>query len=95
MKTTITVDETIQYLNELLSLDRPAITALVVNRVPCNEALSEHKSAQIMEQHGGFYIGLLGILNGLFDTIDGKNGAIVAVWDEDGLSRFARRDEFQ
>lgn len=55
----------VAYLNELIKLDRVAIAALVENRVPCSQSLTDHPTVQVVEQHGGHSVGLLGILNGL------------------------------
>ncbi len=71
----------VDYLNELLELDRPAIAALIANRVPCNEALSNHPTCQAGRQHGGYNVGLLGLLNGLCGVDDKSWGAIAAVYD--------------
>lgn len=92
----VSLDETIQFLNGLLELDRPAIAALIANRVPCNESLANHPTVQVNAQHGGYWVGILGILNGLFG-IDEKDGwgYIVAVFDDDthALLRFVKKDE--
>lgn len=53
------------YLNDLAEHDRPAIAALIANRVPCNRKLAEHPTCECGKQHGGFNVGWLGILNGL------------------------------
>lgn len=87
LKTSITVGEVIAYLNQLLEMDRPAVAALVANRVPCNEALAEHPTCQVGTQHGGFHVGLLGVVNGLFGIIDAGEhagwGPIKAVFEDD------------
>lgn len=93
-KVLLSIDDVIDYLNELLALDRPAIAALVANRVPCTEALADHRSVQVQSQHGGYHIGLLGIINGMFGTTDGTNGPVTVVFEDGYLARFARRDEF-
>lgn len=83
----ITSDEAIAYLNELIELDRPAMAALIANRVPCNLALAEHPSCQVATQHGGFQVGLIGVINGLFgvDEMDARGwGPITWVFDNKG-----------
>jgi len=71
------------FLNGLLELDRPAIAALIANRVPCNEKLAEHHSVQVTKQHGGCHVTMLGILNGLCGSNDTNGwGGLVAVFDE-------------
>jgi hypothetical protein len=85
-------------LNEALVLDRPAVAALIANRVPCNEALADHPTIQVGVQHGGFHVGLLGLLNGLGEPVpDGGERLITAIFedsdDPDGryLDRFEVR----
>lgn len=60
----------INYLNELVALDKPCIAAMVSNRIPCNEKLAEHPSCQVGYRNGGFSVGLLGIINGMCGTYD-------------------------
>jgi len=71
------IDDTIAFLNELLAIDEPAISALVKTRAPCGTGLADHASVQVGFQPGttksdGLWeVGLLGVLNGLFGTIEG------------------------
>lgn len=90
MKDSISLDEAIAFLNELLAIDGPAIAALIANRVPCNQTLAEHPTVQVSAQHGGYHVGLLGIINGLFGTIDGVNGPILTKWQDGNLIGFAK-----
>ena len=74
-----------EFLNGLLANDRPAIAAMIANRVPCSRALADHPTVQVSVQHGGFHVGLLGLLNGLCGIHGDGNGPICAVFDhEDG-----------
>ncbi len=75
---TRTLDETIGFLNELLALDVDAVSALMCNaRVPCGDALANHPTVQVGLQPGTTKddglcdVGLLGVLNGLFGTLEG------------------------
>jgi hypothetical protein len=72
-----------QVLNEALEADRPAIAALCANRVPCNTQLAEHPTIQVTAQHGGFFLGLLGILNGICGVREDGNGPICMVWSDE------------
>ena len=93
MKKNISVDEMVIYLNSLLKIDRQAIAALLANRVPCNQALADHKSVQVQAQNGGFHVGMFGIINGLFSAFADGFGQIMYVFDDDGnLSHFATVD---
>jgi hypothetical protein len=65
--------------------------ALIAQRVPCNSALADHPTAQVAEHEGQVKIGLLGVLNALFGTLDDKAGKyagwgiIAAEYDDDGM----------
>ena len=87
----MSVDDAIAYLNELIELDRPAIAALIANRVPCNQVLADHPTAQCGARHGGFTIGMLGVLNGLFGVDDDKRGYITFVFEDGNLQKVIRR----
>lgn len=83
---TITIDEVIKMLNQMVGLDAVATAVMLDNKVPCNQALAEHPSIQIGDQNGGHTVSILGILNGLFGKYDwgeyrGGWGAITAVYD--------------
>lgn len=67
-------------LNELLELDRPAVAALTTIRVPCNGRLADHPAVQVVAQHWGFHVGMLGLLNGLCGVRDDGWGLIGAVF---------------
>ncbi len=67
-------------LNELIELDKPAVAALIANRVPCSESMALHPTVQVATQHGGFHVGWLGVLNGLCGH--DVTGPIVAVFQE-------------
>jgi hypothetical protein len=87
------IDNVIDYLNEILATDRPAIAALMANRVPCNEQLAEHPTVQVQPQHGGYHVGLLGIINGMFGVDDLSHGLITIVFEDGNLLKFARTDD--
>ena len=63
-------EKIVDYLNELTGMDRPAMGALISNRVPCNEELANHPTCQVGMQNGGWHVGLLGLLNGLCGMYD-------------------------
>lgn len=72
----------VAFLNELLEYDRPAIAALIANRIPCNARLADHPSVQVSAQHGGYHVGLLGILNGLCGVREDNYGLITAIFED-------------
>lgn len=80
-------DRVLTLLNELVQLDKPAIAALIANRVPCNIQLADHPIVQVSAQHGGYHVGLLGILNGLCKTND-EGGGIIAVFNFQDKTKF-------
>jgi len=90
LKETVSIDKVIAYLNELIELDKPAIAALIANRVPCNERLAGHPSCQVGVQHGGYHVGMLGILNGMFGVDENGWGPITFVFEEGDLLRVER-----
>lgn len=68
----------VDYLNGLVELDKPAVAALISNRVPCNEGLAHHPTCQVVAQNGGMFVGLLGLLNGLCGINEEGWGPIAA-----------------
>ena len=101
IKTEITLQDTLAFLNELLSIDPKAIQALVNQRVDCNKQLADHPTVQVsnyripvdfiegQDSAPGYKVGILGVLNGLFGSDAEHWGAIAAVYEEDGkISKF-------
>lgn len=82
--------DVINWLNKLLEVDRPSISRLFEMRQACNNPLAEMPRVQTAfnKSLGVPTIGVLGILNSLFETVpDGKYkgwGQIVALKDEHG-----------
>ena len=91
IKEQVTLDETIDFLNELIKIDAPAIAALIANRVPCNKQLADHPTVQCLAQHGGFSVGMLGIINGLFGAHEGEYrhgwGPIMFILEDGNVER--------
>lgn len=64
------------YLNDVLAHDRDALSALIDARVSCGKCLATHPTVQVMRvddeaaQRSGYYVGFLGLLNGLCGTYD-------------------------
>ncbi len=88
MKNVELAKDIIALLNECLEKDRPAVAALIANRVPCNQELADHPTVQAGAQHGGFHVGMLGILNGLCGTLENGSGLITARFDGDNEKGF-------
>jgi len=97
---TLTVDTAIEFLNELLRADPQAVSALIETRVPCNQELADHPTVQVRSYglNGGYQVGLLGILNGLFGVDEEGWGPIAAQYDENDdttVIGFVRSDAVQ
>lgn len=65
------------YLNGVLAHDRRALHELVQARVPCGKCLATHPTVQVMrvdddtmEYSTGYYLGLMGLLNGLCGVLE-------------------------
>ena len=93
IKEQISLDETIEFLNEILKLDSSVAQFIIDNRVACNSLIADHESIQVIcdkEDAGLYKVGLLGILNGLFGS-ENETGYIAAVVEKDGsVSSFCR-----
>jgi hypothetical protein len=79
MTDSVSLQDAIAYLNDLIELDAAAIVALINQRVPCNRQLAEHETCQVYKTDDGYVVGLLGILNGLFGIRSDGYGHITAV----------------
>jgi hypothetical protein len=81
----------INFLNELVKVDKEAVKNLVETRVPCSEKLTEHPTVQVLVDENGQNpkIGIMGILNGLIGVHESGYGYIAAVYnDYDGFEGF-------
>lgn len=79
------INQAIEVLNRINEKDPVALRALIDHRVPCNQALSDDETVQVGVINGGYEVGLLGVINGLFgvDTMHDNWGWIAAYLDED------------
>jgi len=93
VKQKVTLDEAVEYLNELIETDRPAMGALIANRVPCNQKMAEHPTVQVMAQHGGYHVGLIGIINGLFGINQYEWGPIVWEFKDGSLLKVTKKTD--
>lgn len=76
---TVSLDEVIDLLNDLLRADPIAVSGLCLRRVPCAQALSAHPTLQVHHPHAGrTELGVVGLLNALFGTLqaDRSRGGI-------------------
>jgi len=93
----MTPDDAIELLNDINKRDPSVLPALVNYRVACNERLALHPTVQVGKAGDGkMEVGLLGIINGLFDVRWNGWGqiAVEATTDADGevtrISKFRR-----
>jgi len=91
---TVSVEQAIKLLNEMLVIDPDATQNLLDNRVKCNETLANHPTIQVRQYENDKYpqVGFVGVLNGLFgiDDVSGI-GAICCEVDNNGkILNFAR-----
>jgi len=84
MNNNVSVDEVVDFLNELVEIDKDAIARLIATRVSCNESLADHPTVQVMVKDNRFKVGLLGIINGLFGVDEKGFGAIAFEYSDDG-----------
>lgn len=89
MKESVTIDELISFLNDLVAIDAHAIFALITTRTLCNKELADHPTVQAREfNHGGhdrgYEVGVLGLLNGVFGVDSDSWGPITAILNERG-----------
>jgi len=78
----ISAQYVVDFLNELLRMDKYAMTDLVSERISVNKELAHHPTVQVQELVKGIQeVGLLGILNGMFG-IEDDQAAIQAVMNE-------------
>ncbi len=73
---------TVDVLNDLLGLDKAAISALVSKRVQVNNEVANHPHAQVAQVGDIYMLGLLGVLNALH----GKSGKRITAVYSDGDS---------
>lgn len=83
IKATVTLQDTINLLNEMITLDPIATTNLIHQRTPCNASLADHPTIQVDVNRNKqvIAVGLLGVLNGLFGTDQNGQGPIAVAFD--------------
>ena len=92
IKKSITLDETIEFLNGLIEIDSEAVGRLITARVPCNEAMADHPTVQVGDCRDGFEVGFLGVLNGLFGIDENGWGGITMIFEADKPIEARRTD---
>ena len=93
-------------LNSMLDADHLAIRRLTLHREPTNEDMAHHPTAQVHVRTHRFmnpsihldppelYIGMLGVINGIFGVDESGHGFIGVIVEADGtISRFRLMNE--
>ena len=95
IKETITPQNVVDLLNELLKIDYACVWSLTRNRVICNEELKKHPTIRIHHYKGEEFpsVGLIGILNGLFGVDEEGYGCIGYNMDGGKIVRFGLINE--
>lgn len=77
-------------LNELLALDNEAITELFSRRVDCNEKIADHPTVQVRgyPDPNKTSLGLLGIINGFFESSAANIIPIYMEVDDNRIKKF-------
>ena len=92
---TISIDYTIEFLNNLAADDPEFMRLSIAARVPCNEITADHPSVQVAvvgdPEDSEYNAGFLGVLNGLFGSDEDAWGVITMVYDNDDDSLSFRR----
>ena len=84
VKSRVSIQKTVDFLNELLEIDPFAISALFSSRVSCNKELADHPTVQVGSLgKDSFQVGMIGVLNGLFG-IDKHGWGHISGYYEDG-----------
>jgi hypothetical protein len=85
VKDSITLHETVDFLNELLVIDPDAVNAMFSFRFSCGRKLADHPTVQVGMLGGGHpVVGLIGILNGLFGADEWGWGHLSADYNDQG-----------
>jgi hypothetical protein len=94
IKSSITIEEAVDFLNELRVTDAAAIQSLFSMRTSCNEKMADHPTVQVGTIGTSTYyiVGLIGIINGLFGVDDDGIGRITVDYTDGQIDRFRLTD---
>ncbi len=86
IKETISINDMLELLNDMVITDRVAIEQLIESKVSCNEQLANHNTIQVLCKRAEdvpdtYRVGMLGILNGLFGISETGFGIIAVNYD--------------
>ena len=92
VKESISINEVVDFLNDLLRIDSMAINSLFNLRVGCNKELADHPTVQVGSFGTYPHVGMIGILNGVFGADESGYGCIFMDIDNGKIKQF-RLDE--
>lgn len=58
-------NKTVECLNRAFAYDPDAISALISNKVPCNDILADDKDVVVGSSGGSYRLSALGLINGI------------------------------
>lgn len=75
MAKSVTIEDAVALLNQALALSPAAVSSLTLHRVRCGDVFDSHPTITV----GGEarWLGLLGLLNGIFGTVAERIGVVV------------------
>lgn len=89
VKESVTIQETVDFLNSLIKIDSSVITKLFDMRINCNEDMANHKTVQVSNFGIHYFkVGMIGILNGLFGIDEHGWGHIAANYEDGKIINF-------
>lgn len=91
-RTEITVQELVDFLNEILVSDRQAVTDLLSESVIANRALAAHPTVECDQRGTRSFVSFMGLINGAFGY-DETGGAVEVVLEPG--KRYAAIERFR
>lgn len=90
IKSKVSIEETVDFLNELLKTDPVTVNSLLSMRTSCSEKMADHPTVQVgtIGKSTYYIVGLIGIINGLFGVDDDDMGRITADYKDGQITRF-------
>ena len=80
----VTPQDAVDLLNEASQLDPASIRFLIERRAVCTPGLADHPTIQVnTDESGTPYVGLLGVINGLFGVDENTCGSVIAFIPDD------------
>ena len=81
IKKSVTIEEVVDYLNDLLKTDHKAIQAMFNERFRVSKALANHPTMQVISYREVYFsAGIIGLLNGMFGVDDNGDGSLAVCY---------------